>query len=452
MASESARARNSLLKLAIPIVASNASLALMQVTDGAIVGRLGVQELAALTPAAMLIFLLASFGYAMFSIITTFAAQAVGKGEQAESARYTWQAIYLSLGFGALFIGLFHPLADGIFRLFSADPELRALEVSYFQIGLFSIVPEFVATALCCYFVGVHRPWIVAFITIGGVLSNVVFSIGLVFGRWGLPELGFEGAAIGTLCATVLTAALLIGVFLSSRERRERKSHDFRFSRGRTLRLLKTGLPAGGQGALDTFSWGVILTWLVSQLPDSELAASSVIIRCLQISFLPAEGVGSALITKVGDAIGAGDPPGAKRFADVGFRIIASYMCAVGLLFFVFRIPLMSLFSNSPEVIAAGASAMIFVSAFQFFDAMNINYLHALHGAGDTLWSCVVNGILSIVVLLTGGMFVVRSFPEWGASGIWAVAALYVILQGICFRSRWKSDRWTNIAQLIEKG
>ncbi len=449
MGIDSLRARAAILRIAVPVIATNASLAMMQLTDGVIVGRLGVQELAALTPAGIMVFLFATFGYALFSLVTTFAAQAVGKGKPAEAARYAWQAIYLSLALGALTVAVFYPLGDLIFAAFSKDPALRALEATYFKIGLLGIIPEFVATALSCYFVGVGRPWTVAWISIGSVVANALLSVALVFGKWGFPELGFAGAPIGTLGATSLCAALLIGSFLGRRERSERGSANFHFSYRRTGRLLKIGLPAGGQGALDTLSWGVALSWLASQLPDHHLAATSAIIRCLQFSFLPAEGIGAAVVAKVGDSIGAGRHDEAEAYARSGFRITVGYMAAAGIALYLFRTPVIGLFSASPEVVASGATAMLFACLFQPFDAMNINYLHALLGAGDTLWACLVNLALSLVVLVAGGLVVVNVFPHWGAAGIWALAAAYVALQGTLFRWRWRTGRWQKVGNLV---
>ena len=74
-------------------------------------------------------------------------------------------------------------------------------------------------------------------------------------------------------------------------------------------------------------------------------------------------------------------------------------MVFIALVVYVFRYPIMHFFSEDPEVIAIGAQAMICVSLFQLFDAMNITYVHALQGAGDSAWPSVVNLFLSLVFL-----------------------------------------------------
>ena len=113
--------------------------------------------------------------------------------------------------------------------------------------------------------------------------------------------------------------------------------------------------------------------------------------------------------------------------------------------------PILDFFSDDPEVILIGAGAMVFVSLFQFFDAMNISYLNALQGAGDNLWPSLANGVLCVVVLLGGGLVVVHFYPEAGSRGIWAVTGLYILGQGLAFRGRWMGGKWKSI-DLFEDG
>ena len=97
------------------------------------------------------------------------------------------------------------------------------------------------------------------------------------------------------------------------------------------------------------------------------------------------------------------------------------------------------------EVISIACGGMLFVSLSQWFDSMNITYLHALLGTGDTKWTSVANVLLSILILGVGGTIAVSYFRDQGSLVIWALALLYMTCQGILFWIRWRSEAWLKI-------
>jgi Na+-driven multidrug efflux pump len=117
-------------------------------------------------------------------------------------------------------------------------------------------------------------------------------------------------------------------------------------------------------------------------------------------------------------------------------------MILMALLYFALGGKIIRVFTNDEAVIAAGTTAMLWVAAFQFFDAMNVTYSNALQGAGDTAWPSAVNLVISLVILFGGGLAVVTFLPGTASSGVWAVATLYVIAHGILYGLRWKSRLW----------
>ena len=120
-------------------------------------------------------------------------------------------------------------------------------------------------------------------------------------------------------------------------------------------------------------------------------------------------------------------------------------MLTAGIILYIFRQPIVSLFTNEPEVISIACGGMLFVSLSQWFDSMNITYLHALQGTGDTKWTSVVNVFLSVLILGVGGAIAVSHFREQGSLVIWSLALTYIVCQGILFWMRWRSEAWRSI-------
>ncbi len=434
-----------LLRVGFPVIFTNFTLAVMQITDAWMIGSLGSEALAAVTPPGLLLFALVSFGYFFLSSVTTFISQSLGKGNPRDCGFFAWQGIFLAAALGVALIFL-RPAGAPLFALIPNESErVLGLEISYFQIGLFSLGPALVSIAISNYFIGIQRNRVVILSSFLGMCANVFFNYGLIFGNLGFPEWGFEGAAWGTVFATLIEVAVLLMLFLSGRHASKFGTRRAAFSARDQERIARIGLPAGLQGAIDVISWGLVLSWLVAYFGTAHQAATTVLLRCMNLCFLPAEGVAVAALTMVGSAVGSGNHALAESRARLAFGMTAGYMMVVGFVLFVFRRPVLGFFSDDPAVVAVGAGAMIFVALFQIFDAMNISYLHALQGVGDNLWPAIVNVVLCGVILVGGGLAMVHWLPQLESRGIWALAGFYMLGQGLAFRGRWRSGAWKKI-------
>ena len=418
----------------------------MQFTDAWIAGRLGSTELAAITPAVVLISLLSIFGIEALTGITTHVSQADGRGNGKACGAIGWQGLYCGAAFGLLCL-IYWPAAETAFRTLvqTHSETLIALEVSYFQISLLGMAPLMISVALGNFFIGLGKTTPVMVAALVGVFANVFLSYGLTFGYAGLPTLGFPGIAWGTVFATTLQALIMLGLFLvPSRMRLNFGTTKASFCKKRSWRLIRTGLPIGMHGSLDFLAWGVVLVWLIGFFGESHLAAHSIMSRCISLSFLPADGLAAAVLTLVGRAVGSRDYLLARRYTRAGFMLIAGWMTAMALIYLILGGYIIRLFTLDPEIIAISQKAILWVAAFQFFDAMNVTYINALTGAGDTVWPSAVNLTLSLLVLLGGGLAMVTFFPAAGSSGIWAVATFYIFCQGMIYFHRWRTRAWQN--------
>jgi multidrug resistance protein, MATE family len=437
-------------KLGLPIVINHGTLSLMQFTDAWIAGKIGSTELAAIMPASVMISLLSVFGMEALSSVTLHVSQTLGKKREASCGPLAWQGIYCGILFGWLCL-IYYPTASIIFSsLFasqSGDPvqfqTLVELETQYFQVSLLGLAPIMACTALGNFFTGLGRSRIMMGAAIIGVGANILLSYGLAFGALGMPNLGFVGIAWGTLFATFIQAIVLLVCFAGpARMRAVYNTHRAAFVWKRASKLIRVGLPAGLHGSVDFLAWGVLLTWLISFSGEAHLAAQAIMVRCITISFLPAEGMASALSTLVGKSVGKRDYLEARRYTRAAFILIATWMTFMAGIYVIFSQQIIALFTSDEAVVAAASSAILWVAAFQFFDAMNVTYSNALQGVGDVAWPSAVNLTISLVVLLAGGLMVVNFLPGTGSSGVWAIATLYVVVHGVAYSLRWRSRIW----------
>ena len=433
------------LKLAMPIILLNCTFAMMHATDAWVVGKLGGTELAAITFPSISIFVIVSFAYSFLGIATAQIGQSYGAGETNKCGHYAWIGLISAFLIGILSICLWP--AGVIFELFAGNQidSLGNLESRYFKISLLSLPGVLATNAIANYYIGTKKPSVVLICSIIGLILNISFTYWLVFGNSIIPKLGFNGAAWGTVIATTIEFALIFLHFCLSRSNNKMMTNRPPKSLKGMKKLWSTGLPAGTQGAVDALSWGVLIGVLISYYGENALASAAILTRLWQFIFMPAEGVATTLIALVANSIGEGSVKHAKQHAKICFRINSLFMVSSGLILFLFRYPLVSFFTDQSEIISIACSSIIFISIAQWFDAMNVTYLHALQGTGDTKWTSKATIIISIMILGGGGAISVIFFKDLGSSLIWALAMLYSILQGSLFRKRWHSNSWQHL-------
>jgi len=443
-----------LINISAPLVVVSSSYALKGLSDSWMIGRLGTTELSAIATSGIWILVLASFGYGFFSIVTAMVAQAFGQGAPARCGELAWQGIVVAVLAGLAMLLLFGLLSRPLFELYGHAPRILAFEIAYFRVSLIALAAEFVAMAVANYFIGIQRPGIAMRITLISVPLNIVLSYGLLFGAFGLPELGLVGAAWGTLAANVIAVTILLGHLFLHPSAQVYRSNRLRVRGGDMATLVRTGLPAGLQSGLDTLSWGAVLMYFVGRFGEADLAAAAILVALMHVTFLPCEGIGAALVSLVGDAIGQNKPGRAESLARKAFLLMACHTVTCALIGLVFRHDIIRLFDSNPAVVAIGASGLLWLCAVQLFEAMQISALHALQGAGDTLWPSLANVGTSLLVLCLGGIVMVTFFPRYGSPGIWFLVAIYTTAQALLFWWRWRSGRWREhkiLAPTIER-
>ena len=431
-----------MIRVASPVVVTQYTVVIMQVVDAWMLGSLGTNELAAIASSGLLILFLVSFGTGFMSSIITTVSQECGRRGPNTAIQFGWHGVYASLLLAIPFLMLW-PFADKIFLFYGHEPQLASLEGSYFRISLLSIFPQLLSVSLSYYFIGLQETRLAMLGSLLGMLLNALFGYAMIFGALGCPQLGFPGAAWATVTASFLQAGFLLFVF----KRRNRHQGVAKWSSSHFARLCKLGFPAGLHSAVDILSWGVILTYLIGFFGAAHLAAATVLVRCVQIAFLPADGFAATMMSAVGQSLGAKEIGRAREQARLAFKVVATYMVGMGILFYLTREPLMSLFTDDVEVIHIGVHAIVFVCFFQIFDALNLTYINALYAAGDTLWPSIVNIILCLVVFVGGGRFLTEYYPHLESYGVWLVATVYILAQGLCFYWRWRSGGWLQFVE-----
>ena len=188
-----------ILDIALPIVISRASYTVMLFVNRFFLSRVGKYELAAVMSGGLTSLVLSSFFEGLVGYVTALVVQYYGARRRNTCTRATTQAIYLALASYPIML-CFMPLIKCAFVLTGQGPALAALATAYARMLLAGSILVILRTALGSFFVGTGKTRIVLIAKVSSVFISVPLNYLFIFGKLGMPEMGIQGAALGTIC------------------------------------------------------------------------------------------------------------------------------------------------------------------------------------------------------------------------------------------------------------
>lgn len=452
-----------LLLVSLPLIISAGSHSLMGIADcmmlagyvprsadGFAVTTLDI--IAAVTPAGMMYWSVACIPLGTILYANTFISQFDGANQPNKLAISFWQGVWLSLASGALLM-LLLPFSRSLFELAGHTAAVVSQETAYFNTMCLGAVFHLASNAMSCYFSGRQKTAIVMYVTLTSVTINVVCDYGLIFGNWGLPELGITGAAAATVFAR-FCELLMYGVLIFRDGRgRYPLASTWRPDGGMLKKFLRYGLPSGLHHFLDTSSFLFFLL-IVGSLNRDAMAATNLAFRVNSIIFVPLLGFGTAVQTLVGHHIGAGLKSAASRttWNAVLMGVVWTGAAAILLVFF----PDASLrpflaFEDSTavtngaqsirSVLPMASQLLMFVAVYSVFDALAVVFASALRGAGDTVFPMVIT-LVSGWLVMTIPAWLISQMNTATVGQLWLTCTGHITLMGAAMALRFLSGKW----------
>jgi len=434
------------IRMTVPMVVTICSRLVMDLADFKMVSYLGPNAQGALLPAQITLWTVTVLGFVTVTMVNTFVSQSLGRDRKSDTGAYAWQGVYLSLVFGAACLALI-PALPAVFAWIGHSPGIQKLEVEYAWIGVLTIAPTAAGEALASFFNGVHKPRVSMWSAIEANLINIGVSMMLIFGLLGFPAMGVAGAAWGTLVGVTYRLFRLLWVFTSGQYGltyggRWRWRPDLTKAKA----IIRVGSPQGFQAFSDVIVWAIFVNILIGRtFGDADLIGTNVAWQYLRISFMPAFGLGIAVTSLVGKAVGQRDHAQAMRLTRIAAGLLCVYMLTLSIVYLLFRRELIGWWTSDADVIRVGAMIMFCTVIFQFFDGLGIVYQSALKGAGDTFWPAMVTSICHWTFTVGGGGLMITLKPELGSLGPWSAATFLLTFLGLVLWWRWRSGAWQRV-------
>lgn len=408
----------------------------MGTVDTMMVGRLSPEAIGAVSIGTSLYLVVAIFGMGLLLGLDTLVSQAFGAGKLEACHRWVFHGVYLSLMLSVPVMALVWLALPHLSRL-GMNPAVLELTAPYMNVVTWSTLPLFFYATFRRYLqgMGLVKPVMIVLVTAN--LVNILANWILVFGHWGAPAMGVQGAAWATVSSRAYMALGLLGYILLRDRRRDMGLFHASWSLDRELlkRLFDLGLPAALQITLELGVFATA-TALAGKLEAASLAAHQIALTAAGLTFMVPLGVSSAGAVRVGHALGRGDAAGAERAGWMALLLGAGFMTCAALSFVFLPWWIVRAFTTEEEVIRVGVRLLWVAAFFQLFDGVQVVATGILRGAGDTrapmLFSLLGHWLLGLPVGY------VLCFPaDWGVVGLWVGLSTGLIAVGIVLLFVW---------------
>ncbi|MBS7289644.1 MAG: MATE family efflux transporter [Bacteroidales bacterium] len=423
------------LKVALPVMITQAGQVVVQLADNIMVGHVGTAELAGVS-FANAIFLIGFITLIGFSQgLTPLVGESFAKGEHKKASHLLRNSLMLNLctysaiGLLLMAIGFFMPHMG-------QDPQVIPFAQPYYFITVASLIPTSLFFTSRFFAEGIgdtrHAMWI----TVTSNLLNIFLNWVLIFGHFGLPALGVMGAALATLIARIFCAVAFIRVIFHSEtfSSYARMALKEKADKQTLISIARLSLPIAFSSMLEStaFSFAAIM---VGWMGKVELAAHQIANSLGQLSFMVACGIGAAATIRVSHQFGAGKRVETLMAGKASVHMGIFYMSSCALLFILLRNFLPYIYTSDPEVIAYASRLILVLSLYQISDAVQLTSMASLRGLKDTkrpmMYAAMsYYGIAIPAAYLLGFVFGV------GPEGVWYGLLLGLTVAAVLFYTR----------------
>ncbi len=447
-----------ILGIAWPMMLSTGLFSLTLFVDRTLLYQYSDQAAAGAMGAGTIFWALTCAPVTLFGYTSTFVAQYVGVSRADRAIRVVIQGFLLALATGPLVLGF----AWGSRWFFAAfhEAELVEMETQYFHWIAIGAWATILGAPLSGLFNGTGRTYVLLGIDIVVTVLNALLDFVLIFGMFGFPRMGIVGAGLATSIALVtkLVLMLVAAGFLrwdqASGAAVDRNlasegiglfSAPWKIERGLIARLLFYGWPAAISSLAEAASFSIIMM-MVGQLGETAMAATTLALNVNLLAFIPMFGLGMAVGVVVGQRLAEGKPETARRSVRSGLWIGVAYSSCFAVAYGVFPDQVLGIYAmgNDParfaEMRPIVQPILWFIAVYCVFDAIQIVFVGALKGAGDTTYVLAGNILSGAVIVSLGALL-----GKWTGGGLlwwWGVITVWVLSMAIVFSFRYLHGGW----------
>lgn len=424
------------LALGIPLAGAQLAQISMSFVDTVMAGNYHPDDLASVAIGSSFFMPFFTIVIGILMALSPIIAQMFGARKLEFIGKNVRQGLWLALLLSLPVILILNHLQP-VMNLLGFSDEVVHITAGYLFALSWGIPPVFAFMVLRFFneALGVTRPAL--YITLVGLLFNILGNYTLIYGRFGFPELG----AVGTGWATALVFWVMFLIMFGYTARKEayrryRLFRDIRLPEKKYIgEILRIGTPIGISMGMET-SMFAVMALLMGTLGTSVVAAHQIAINFASITFMIPLGLSMAITVRVGQLYGSNQLQESRFAGFTGIALCTAIMCCAAVIMILFPEKIAGVYTNDPEVTGISAMLIVMAAVFQISDGLQVSGSGALRGLKDTKIPMIVNLTAYWVIGIPSG-YLLGIVMGWGPVGLWTglIAGLTIaaILHNIRF-------------------
>ena len=396
------------LLLALPNILQNLVTNLAALVDNLMVGGLQEHAIAGVTITNQVIFIFTVLLFGVSGTAGIFITQYNGIGNEKKVTETFEISLIFSIIIAAIFFLVMLFVPEVILGFFASNPYTMSEALSYLHFIQYTILilPISLSIGNAFRFCGyVKTPMYIAVITVS---LSTFLNYGLIHGNLGMPAMGVEGAALGTLIARAVELVIFVALTIYIKSPiKINLSTLFKLERS----MLKTFVQKGYGLVLNEFFWAsgmqtlmVIYTMRISE----NIASMSIATTFSNLIWVGMGGMSVVFSIYLGGHLGRSEFEKAQQDADKLKSISALMGISLGIITFIVSLFLVDFFNVAPVVLRTGQIVLLISVGFSWLNYLNASYFFIMRAGGDTLGVLIIDSLFNWVIMIPAAFIIGR--------------------------------------------
>lgn len=339
--------------------------------------------------------------------------------------------------------------ADRLLMMMGLRPDLMSYGLPYMKIvGGFAFL-QAISLSLSAALRSADKAKYPMYVSIVMNVLNIFGNYVLIFGKFGMPALGVEGAAISTSFCRFVSVVILLVVLFKKHIPSFPKELFTPFPWIELKNLLKIGIPSAGEHMSYSLSQ-VVITYFINMIGNQALATRSYVVNIVMFTYIFALSMAQGGAILIGHLVGMNKIRAAYSIGKRIMRLGAAVSVSLSLLTALFGRHLLGMLTSDPWIISTGASILWIEVILENGRALNFFGVNSLRSAGDIYFPVIV-GIIVMWGIQVVGSYIFGISLGWGLIAMWVIFALDENIRGFIFVRRWNSFRWVGRSFAVQK-
>lgn len=409
--------------IAYPIILGSIAQNIINVTDTAFLGRVSEVALGASAIGGLFYYVVVMLGFGFGTGGQIIIARRMGEKNERAVGTTTEHMIYFLIPLALIAFVLMEWNAFGLLKQLVKSPRILDASKQFISYRAWGLFFAYLNIAYRAFYVGIERTKVITWTTVVMAIVNISLDYCLIFGHFGFPEMGLEGAALASVIAEI--AGLVFFTLYTLTKIDLNRFGLFRFmgfNKRLYGRIIGISFPVMMQNFISISGWFIFFL-LVEHMGEQELAISNIIRSIYIVLMIPVWGFSAATNTLVSYVLGTGKT---DQILPLIFRIILlnlSLILGIAILNLLFPMYVLRIYTNNADLIQNALPPLYVISGSALVIATGFTFFSGVSGTGKTRISFIIE-VLTIGLYLFA-TWLLTSYWEVSIGGVWTAEYVY---------------------------